>query len=173
MTIKEAMASYFNKLNTLYKNTFGTFPTVSWSSEQIQDLFIGVPDEDDEIQWQPVEAKPIITMGLCKELKAFFGSYYYWYLRGEYQGMLFYFPPVPSLNSAESVASVAIADGEYYFPNQDTVLLASCVLNGNDDLLLFYRQQTAQLFVYDTDKRFVHPLECSLVELISSMKAVI
>ena len=73
MIIKDAMASYFTKLNNLYKNTFGSFPTVSWSSEQIQNLFIGEPDEDDEIQWQPVEATPIRTIGLCKELNLFYG----------------------------------------------------------------------------------------------------
>lgn len=173
MNIKEAMASYFVKLNNLYKNTFGTFPTVSWSPEQSQDLFIGKPDKDDEIQWKPVEALPIKTDGLHSELKAFYGSYYYWELRGEYKGVLFDFPALPSLNVAESVACAAINDGEYYFPNQETVLLATCSSNGNNDLLLFFRQNTGELFIYDSDKRFIHPLDYSLVELICSMKVVI
>jgi hypothetical protein len=173
MNIKEAMACYFVKLNNLYKNTFGTFPTVSWSPEQNQDLFIGKPDEDGEIQWKPVEATPVRIDGLRRELQAFYGSYYYWELRGEYKGVLFDFPPLPSLNVAESVVCAAINDGEYYFPNQETVLLATCSSNGNDDLLLFFRQNTGELFIYDSDKRFLHPLNYSLVELICSMKAVI
>ena len=173
MNIKEAMACYFVKLNNLYKNTFGTFPTVSWSPEQNQDLFIDKPDEDGEIQWKPVEATPVRIDGLRRELQAFYGSYYYWELRGEYKGVLFDFPPLPSLNVAESVACAAINDGEYYFPNQETVLLATCSSNGNDDLLLFFRQNTRELFIFDSDKRFLHPLNYSLVELICSMKAVI
>ncbi len=173
MNIKEAMASYFAKLNNLYKNTFGTFPTVSWSPDQNQDLFIGKPDEDDEIQWKPVEAAKIKTNGLHKELQEFYSSYYFWELRGEYRGVLFDFPALPSLNVAESVARTAIDEGEYYFPNQETALIATCSSNGNDDLLLFIRQSTGELFIYDSDKRFIHPLDYSLVELICSMRAVI
>lgn len=173
MNIKEAMESYFTRLCNLYKKTFGTLPSVSWDSHQSQELFIGKPDEDGEIQWKPMEAIPINLNGLCKELQVFYSSYYYWELKGEYQGKLYDFPPVPSFSSAETVASAAINDGNYYFPNQKTILLASCSFKGNDDLLLFYRQESGELFIYDVDKRFVFSLDFSLVELISSMKAVI
>lgn len=174
MNIKEAMACYFVKLNNLYKNTFGTFPTVSWSPEQNQDLFIGKPDEDGEIQWKPVEATPVRIDGLRRELQAFYGSYYYWELRGEYKGVLFDFPPLPSLNVAESVVCCSnklMVSTIFRIKRQ--CCLQRVLLTETTDLLLFFRQNTGELFIYDSDKRFLHPLNYSLVELICSMKAVI
>lgn len=112
-------------------------------------------------------------MGLSKELADFFGAYYYWQLRGKYKKTLFDFPASVSLKEAEKTARAALSDGEYYFPGQKTALLASCGNNGNDDLLLFYRQNTGELFLYDKDKRFVYPMDCSLTELIHSLEAVI
>lgn len=173
MNIKEALTSYFLKLRGLYKKMFNSLPTISWSPELNQQLFEGKPDEDGEIQWKTAEATQIIMDGLCKELQNFYSSYYYWELRGKYKGILFDFPPVPSLDAAKSIVSTAIHDGGYYFPKQETVLLATCTSSGNDDLLLFYRQNTGKLFIYDVDKRFVIPLEYSLTELLGSMEAVI
>ena len=83
------------------------------------------------------------------------------------------FPAVPTSSGRKKVIEQAVKDGNYYFPGQDTVLLASCSKSGNDDLLLFYRQKTGEVFIYDTDKRFLFPLEVSLVNLIGSMEAVI
>lgn len=173
MDIKDAMTIYFNRLEDLYKTMFGTLPTVSWSEDYSQELFIGKPDEDNEIQWKAKEAEPIHKVKLCKELREFYGSYYYWELRGEYHGVLFAFPAVSSSKSAVRVASTAVSDGNYYFPNQEAALLATCSAHGNDDLILFYLQNKGELFIYDRDKGDVVPLDYSFVDLISSMKAVI
>lgn len=171
--IIDAMKSYFLGLEKLYEDSFGTLPTVSWNSDLEQDLFVGAPDEDHEIQWKYKEATPLKLSGLCEELQDFFGSFYYWQLRGIFRDIEFCFPPIPSFPSAQKVASAALADGTYYFPDQDVVLLAACVERGNDDLLLFYRQGTGRLFLFDADKGSVAPQDYSLSELIRSMKAVL
>ena len=93
--------------------------------------------------------------------------------RGKFQDFSLDFPPVPTSSDRKKVIEQAVKDGNYYFPGQNTVLLASCSKAGNDDLLLFYRQKTGEVFIYDTDKRFLYPLEVSLVDLIGSMEAVI
>lgn len=59
------------------------------------------------------------------------------------------------------------------FPVRIRFCLPPVSKSGNDDLLLFYRQKTGEVFIYDTDKRFLFPLEVSLVNLIGSMEAVI
>ena len=117
MNMKEAMASYFAKLEALYQKMFGTLPTVSWDPDADQSLFIGTADDDDEIQWKPTAAAPVRTEGLCGELRDFFGSWYYWQLRGEYSGIRFSFPAIPDASCAEDTAQCAIADGNYYFSN--------------------------------------------------------
>ena len=172
MSVKEAMAMFFGRLEQLYQDTFGTYPTVSWSSDLDQRLFVGEPDEDFEMQWKPADAAPVSNVELCEELKEFYGSFYYWELRGEYQGIEFSFPAVPSIESAEVVTATAISDGNYYFARQNTVFLADCSKQGNDDLLLFYRQKNGELFIYDTEKQIVLPQSYGLVDLISQMKAV-
>ncbi len=173
MSVEEAMATFWGKLERLYQDTFGTYPTVSWSDDMDQSLFVSEPDDDDEVQWKPTEAIPISNGELCEELRDFYGSFYYWELRGEYQGIDFYFPAVPSREMAETVAATALSDGAYYFPGQNSVLLAACSTKGKDDLLLFYSQKSGKLFIYDPVKQAVFPQSYSLVELIGRMKAVI
>lgn len=173
MTLNESMRVYLGKQELLYKKTFGTLPTVSWDESLPHDLFVGTPNEDDEIQWSPKVADQESFKELCKELNSFYCTFYYWMLRGEYQGFLLDFPPIPTPSDRRNVIEQALKDGNYYFPGQNVVLLASCAKAGNDDLLLFYRQKTSEVFIYDMDKRFVYPLEISLVDLIGSMEAVI
>ena len=173
MNIKEAMASYFLKLEELYRENFGTIPTVSWSEEMDQELFIGEPDEDGEIQWKPKEAILISSSKLCDELIDFYSSYYYWELKGKYKEVTFIFPAVPSYKKTNEILKAAIDQGNYYFPNENIAFLASCYSNGNDDLLLFFMQKTGELFLYDIDKKDNMLLDYSLIDLISSMEAVI
>lgn len=173
MTLMESMKLYLGKQELLYKKTFGTLPTISWDESLSQDLFVGTPDEDDEIQWKPKVADQEHFKELCKELNSFYSTFYYWALRGKFQDFLFNFPPLPTFSDRRKVIEQSVKDGNYYFPGQNIVLLATCSKSGNDDLLLFYRQKTGEVFVYDMDKRFVYPLEVSLVDLIVSMEAVI
>ena len=173
MTIIESMGIYLGKQEQMYRKAFGTYPTVSWDQSLPQDLFIGTVDEDDEIQWRPKIADQMFFKELCKELNSFYCTYYYWTLRGKFQNVLFDFPAVPTSDERKTVIEQAVKDGNYYFPGQSIVMLATCSMSGNDDLLLFYRQKTGKLFIYDMDKRFVYPIEVSLAELISSMEAVI
>ncbi len=173
MSIKSAQDAYFTKLETLYKKTFGTLPSVSWDPELDQSLFIGKPDEDGEICWKPKPAQGISLPGLGRELTEFFGSWYFWQMRGVYKGMAFDFAPQPCRKEAEKAALTALSDGRYYFPPRKAALLAVCSEKGNDDLLLFYDQEKEELFSYDRDKRFIYSLSFSLEELISSMEAVI
>lgn len=169
----ESMRAHLEKQELLYKKTFGTLPTISWDESLDQNLFIGMPDEDDEIQWIPKIANKDFYQELCKELNLFYSTFYYWTLRGIFRGFLLDFPPIPTSSERKNVIKQIVEDGNYYFPSQNTVLLASCSKSGNDDLLLFYRQKTGEMFIYDIDKRFIYPLDVSLIDLISSMEAVI
>ena len=77
MTLLESMKAYFGKQEMLYMKTFGTLPTISWEKSLPQDLFVGMPDEDDEIQWTPKVATQESYQELCKELNLFYCTFYY------------------------------------------------------------------------------------------------
>lgn len=173
MTLTESMKIFLGKQKMLYKKTFGTLPTISWDESLPQDLFVGTPDEEGEIQWTPKAATQESYQELCGELNLFYCTFYYWTLRGIFRDFLLDFPPMPTSSNRKKVIEQAVKDGNYYFQGQNTVLLASCSKSGNDDLLLFYRQKTGEVFIYDTDKRFLYPLKVSLADLIGSMEAVI
>lgn len=174
MNIKNSLDIYFSKLEKLYRKEFGTLPSISWDESLNKSLFVSEPDEDGEVQWKPKVADHITVSGLCDELSSFYSSYYYWELRGKYKNDLYIdFPPIWSKQEAYHIIQTSIDDGNYYFKGQNTVLLAYCSQYGNDDLLMFYRQDTGEIFLYDTDKRFIYPLNVSLAELISSMEALI
>lgn len=173
LNIKDAMDIYFQKLNYIYVQTFNTCPSVSWSPDINQDLFITSPDEDGDAQWCPISAQSLKLPGLCDELNQFYSSYYYCSLNGRYQNIQMYFDPIDSLETAQRKAKQAILDGDYYLKNQNAVLLATCSLEGNDELLLFYKQETGELILYDQNKRFMCSLECSFVQLVSQMEALI
>lgn len=174
MNIKYAYEQYFLKLKKVYLDTLGTEPTISWDSKLNQKLILSQPDSNGEAQWEPIPASKININGLCNEMIDFYSSYYYFSFSGKYKDVIYNFDSIDSYEKAVLQAKQALADGEYYFKQQNTLLIASCSLNGNDDLLLFYRQNDSTLFLYDVDKRFIHPtLSFSLVELIGSMEALI
>ena len=174
--MKQAMQSYFEKLDHLYQQCLGTGPTVPWGAEMDQSLFVSGPDDDGEALWRPVPGCPLKQVGnqpLCPELAMLFGGWYYLQLRGDYMGMHLDFSPISGPATATRIAQAALEDGNYYFPKKNMVLLATCEMDGNDDLLLFYGLDTCQLMVYDQDKQRGMNLSCTLTQLIGQMEATL
>jgi hypothetical protein len=170
VNISEAYEIYFKKQVDVYMRLLNTLPSVPWDENTEHNLFVTGPDEDYEAQWKPQRAKMLNMSILNQELNEFFGSFYYLELNGEYQKVDFYFPPITSETDASKKASIAIEEGDYYFQGQNTVLLASCSKSGNDDYLLFYKQYSSELFLFDTDKEIVFPLDFTLTTLLSSLE---
>lgn len=174
--MKQAMQSYFEKLDNLYQQCLGTGPTVPWGPEMDQSLFVSGPNEDGEALWKPVPGHPLEQVGdqpLCPELAMLFGGWYYMQLRGDYMGIHVDFSPISGPAAAARIARVALEDGNYYFPGENMALLATCEMDGNDDLLLFYSLSTCRLVVYDQDKQRAMNLSCTLTQMIGQMEATL
>ena len=175
MTIGVAMSSYFQKLKKLYINEFNTAPLFPWDESATHGLFISPPDEEGYAQWAPKLAAPLpksVTSSLCSELVAYYSSWYFLQLRGRISNMDINFLPFSTAAEAATAAQGAIEDGLEYFPNERCALLASCSIDGVDDVLLFYDQNTGRLFIYDQDRQERRTIKATLSELISSMEAV-
>lgn len=176
MTVGTAMSAYFQKLKTLYLEQFGTLATFPWDENADHQLFISPPDEDGEAQWSPKMAAPLapsVTKLLCDELTAYYGSWYFLQMRGRIQNIDVDFLPFPSAAAACRAAKTALEQGHWYFPKERCALIATCVVNGIDDMLLFYDQNSGKMFIYDPDKQIRHSVQASLPELIASMEALI
>lgn len=176
MTVGTAMSAYFQKLKKRYLEQFGTLATFPWEKNAGHQLFIGLPDADGEAQWSPKMAAPLdpsVSKLLCSELNAYYGSWYFLQMRGRIQNIDVDFLPFSSAESACRAAKIALKEGKSYFPNENCALIATCVVNGIDDMLLFYDQNSGKLFVYDPDKQIRHDIQTSLPELIAKMEALI
>lgn len=176
MTVGTAMSTYFQKLKKLYLDQFGTLPTFPWDENADHQLFIGPPDEDGEAQWTPKMAAPLasaVAQSLCSELTTYYGSWYFLQMRGRIQNIDLDFLPFSSAESANKAAKSALNEGQCYFPGEHCVLIATCTLNGIDDMLLFYDQNSGKMFIYDSDKQVRHSVQSSLPEIIANMEALI
>ena len=173
MTIKEAMKSFFERQKDLYMGTFGTLPTVPYSRSADSSLYVGEPDEDEEIQWIYSEAKRIEIDGLSTELTDFYSSYYYWELRGHQNNTSYYFPHVINMDEAVRTAEFALERGKELFPEENNAVIAYCKISENDGLILVYNQDDSSLFIYDCEvcDRFL--CDNTLTETISLMEAII
>ena len=176
MTIGTAMSTYFQKLKKLYLDQFGTLATFPWEENASHQLFISLPDEDGDAQWSPKMAAPLdtsVSKLLCSELTAYYGSWYFLQMRGRIQNIDVDFLPFSSADAASRAAKNALKEGHSYFPNEHCALIATCTVNGIDDMLLFYDQNSGKLFIYDPDKQIRHSIQASLPELIANMEALI
>lgn len=173
MTIKEAMKSFFEKQKDLYMETFGTLPTIPYNRNADPMLYVGEPDEDEEIQWVYSEAKRIEVSGLSAELTDFYSSYYYWALKGRIGDTLYYFPHTVNYNEAIRNAKIALERGKQLFPDENMAIIASCNIAGTDGLDLVYDQNENKLSIYDFDSDSRTDCDYSLVELINQMEPII
>lgn len=173
MTIKEAMKAFFEKQKDLYMETFGTLPTVPYNRNADPSLYVGEPDEDEEIQWVYSEAKRIEVSGLSTELTDFYSSYYYWELRGRLDNTSYYFPHVINMDEAVRTAEFALERGKEFFPEENNAVIAYCKISGNDGLVLVYNQDDSSLFIYDCEADNRSLCNNTLTETISLMEAII
>ncbi len=173
MTIKEAMEAFFEKQKKLYMDAFGTLPTVPYDQNADPSLYVGEPDEDEEIQWAYSEAERIGIEGLSAELTDFYSSYYYCELRGRLNNTSYYFPHVINMDEAVRSAEFALARGKEIFPGENNAVLAYCRISGNDGLILVCDQDDMSLFIYDCETGDRHLCSNTLTETIGLMEAVI
>ena len=169
--MKNSLKKYFEKLERLYLEKLNTKPTVPYFENC--NLFISEPDEDDEAEWLPKEIEYIelnINKDLSNELYEFYTSYYYLHLAGMYKNIEFYFHNNMHSNDAiNNIAKQEISDGQYYFKDEDCVLIGNAIKDGNDSLLVFYDNKSLNVFLYDQD--FNKKIEGSfkLTEIIENL----
>lgn len=51
MEVAEALENYFDKLLVFWETQYSTFPTISFEEDIENWMYIGVPDEEERVQW--------------------------------------------------------------------------------------------------------------------------
>jgi hypothetical protein len=178
--MKEAFNIYFNKLNVYADEMLGTKPLVSYSEELNKQLIVSEPDEDGEVEWQPqLQTEPFdfdaieASLGyrLSAEIKEFYGTYFFFSLRGLIDGIRLYFYPVSSKEVVERVLLGAHRDGQYYYPKSEILLIGNAIIEEDDSYLIFYDNSQQKIFFYEDDTKQKVESSRSLFEILENMEA--
>lgn len=161
MEVAEALENYFDKLLVFWEAQYSTFPTISFEEDIENWMYIGVPDEEERVQWEPklktskegfLSIEQEIGMKLHNSMKAYFDSYWFLSLEGFYG---------PHRITLEEVAPNK--DIRAFFTNQKSFIESTGEeLNyfligyfSPDDQALLLDNRTGEIFKedYETDER--------------------
>ena len=178
--IQQAYQKYFEELNALYDRVFGTKPTVPYSEEICQNMLIGNPDDDDEIQWSPrrqsyeldwdnIEEK--LGFALNIELKEFYNTFFFLSMSGMFGSAELHFHRIDGSEPVENVILRNYTDAQYFFPGTECFILGNAVINNDDGYFIFFENNTGRLFCFESNTKKEVLLSYSIAKTISSMEA--
>ena len=180
---KESFENYYENLCKVYLETFDSKPTISYDGKDTEidsEMIISEPNDDGECAWQlksigdydfsNVEEK--IGFKMCEELKAYYSTYLFLHLTGEYKEITLYFDMLKSKMLIEKSILVAQKDGVYYFEDTEIFCIGSAMYNNDDAYGVFYDNKTGSVFIYENDTENKIELDDSLFEIIKNMKAL-
>ena len=143
-------------------------------------MIISEPNNDGECVWElkeigdydffSVEEK--IGFKLREELKAFYSTYLFLHLSGEYSNIALYFDNIKSKDFIEKRVTVAQKDGSYYFSGTEIFAIGSAEQNGDDAYVLFYDNKTGRVFIYENDTKTKIYFDESLADILSKMEII-
>lgn len=180
MEMREAFRSYFAKLWNFTKERYGTNPTVTYTDNLNKALLSSKPDEDEEIEWHPIEqpteiewdsVEERVTFELSVELKDYFGSYFFLTLSGVYNEIYLNFYPIDGTVPAVDVVLKTHEDAIIVFPESETFLIGNAVIDGDDSYFIYYDNAAKTVFCYDPELSKRVNIGGSLSEIIGSMEA--
>lgn len=180
---KEVFEKYYENLSRKSLEIFGSNPTISYNGDDNEidrEMIISKADEDGYSEWKikaiddydfsSVEEK--IGFNLCEELKAFYSSYLFLHLAGEYSKITLYFDNLKSKDHIEKRIETSQKDGNYYFDGTEILAIGSAEYKGDDAYVLFYDNKTGRIFIYENDSETKIYIDENLADLISKIDVI-
>lgn len=180
--MKESFEKYFEKLNRLYKEEFGTKPSVPYSERWNKDLIVSEPDDEGYVEWEPkLQAEAVdwdsiedgLGFKICSELKAFYSTYSFAQLDGEYKKISLCFDVVNLRESVIETVLDAYETAQYLFSGKEVFVLGMAESNDDDGYTIYFDNKNRKLFCYEDDTHNTIEFNESLAEVIANMDAVI
>jgi hypothetical protein len=178
--MKEAIEIYYENKKKAYKEYGLELPTIpamdDWESidNPDSDMFVGVPDEDFEIQWvikeSRIDKESLKDFKFKDELLEYFTSYRFMSLEGEYEKIDYYFTAL--CGDVKLKIECMVADGQYY-KGDNYIMLGGASTRGSDDYVILYNIVDESLMIYDIDKEKEEAINHSLTEIIKKMDTFI
>lgn len=182
MIMKEAFDIFFEKLNRVYEEEFGTKPMIPYSEKWNRDLLVSEPDDEGYVEWEPKLQAEVInwdsiedSLGfkICEELKEFYSTYSFADLEGRYNKILISFDGVNIVKSVENLVKDAYEIGKYDFPNSEVFALGDAVIRDDDGYTLYFDNKDGRLFAREFDTNRTVEVSNSIAEVIANMEATI
>ena len=158
LEIKNALENYFDKQRGFWQSSFGTFPQKPYD-EKCEDNPTIIPntlDEEDYVQWHPVEQTPSIDFSKLEQklncminpkIKQLFTSYWYYDLVGVLNNvtvnyscirLVLYFVPIPYGIEVLELLEDCYNYADSKFHNKNIHFEIGIALVGGDDSYLLY-----------------------------------
>ncbi|PHU34427.1 SecY-interacting protein Syd [Pseudobutyrivibrio ruminis] len=182
MIMKEAFDIFFEKLNRVYEEEFGTKPMIPYSEKWNRDLLVSEPDDEGYVEWEPkLQTETIgwasiedgLGFKICEELKAFYSTYSFAQLDGDYKKISLCFDLVNLEENVTETILEAYETAQYLFSGEEVFVLGMAELNGDDGYTIYFDNKNRKLFCYEDDTYKTIEFNESLTEVIGGMEATI
>jgi hypothetical protein len=177
---KQVFSDYFDKLQAYSIRRYGTLPTVSFSEQLDPRLVLSAPDEEGEVEWQPVwltlspdwqVLEKQIGFGLVDELKAYYSTCLLAILVGEISGRFLNFYPIWSDQDLQGLILRQYEEAQWVFPGSEKFLIGNAIIDGDDGYFIYFDNSDSTVFCYEEDTQKKVPVANSLLESLDSLIA--
>ena len=182
MMMKEAFDIFFEKLNRVYEEEFGTKPMIPYSEKWNRDLLVSEPDDEGYVEWEPklqtddidwASIERELGFSLCEELKEFYSTYSFADLDGRYNKMFINFDGVNIKKGVEVMVRDAYEIGKDDFPNSEVFAIVDAQIRDDDGYTLYFDNKDGRLFAREFDTNKTVEVSNSITEVIANMEALI
>lgn len=160
MAMREAFISYFQKLWNFTEKRYGASPSVTYTESLNKALLISTPDNDEEVNWQPIW-QPVniewntveggLGFRVNEELRSYFGTCFFLTLSGIYEKVFLNFYPIDGTLPVSEVVCRAHSDAKTVFPDSEMFLIGNAVINDDDSYFIYYDNTVNAVFCYDAE----------------------
>ena len=158
----EAFEIHFSKVADNYLTYNNSNPKILYSEKLNKELMLTEPDENGEVEWQPVPVEDEIDLGdiedeLCFSLHGDLPDYYTKFLFLKLDGYVdektyLRFSPIQSMDNIYQVIASQFEAAQEVFPNSEMFLLGRATVNGDDNYGIYYNNERDVLFLYNPAK---------------------
>ena len=180
MSIKEAIDKYFSKLKMYSQKVYDANPTVSYTDELNKTCLVSVPDEDNEVEWEPVSQKTQIIWDemedwlgfkLCDELKDYYSTYSWLMISGRFGDSYLNFYPIDAIEPVIDTIKREYEDAQEFFCDSQCFLIGNAIVNEDDGYFIFFDNKKSKLFCYEEDTKHEVLLSYSIAKIIGALEA--
>lgn len=178
--IAQAFDHYFEKLVHLYEKKYASKPTLYYSDSLNKALMISEIDENEEVQWLPIQQTQLLNwreiedqlgFSVCDELKAYYTTYFFFSLNGEFGEADLYFDPISSHEGLKETILQHHSNGQDHFPHSQIFMIGAATIHFDDRFFIFYDNETSKTFCYEPESGQQILLAYSLAKVITAMEA--